>query len=54
MIEVKCPKCDSTSFDCYDTDCNIESTIHWNLCCCDDCGAEFSIKYVATEIESRD
>ena len=54
MIEVKCPKCGSTSFDCCDIDSNTEQTIYWNKCYCDDCDAVFSVTYIATEIELID
>ena len=54
LIEIKCPKCGSKDFDVYDVDFNIAQGIHWDLCYCDDCGAEFKIKYIAVEIEEYD
>ena len=54
MIEIKCPKCGSKIFDCYDTDFNREDAVSWDFCCCENCGAYFDIKYVAVEIELRD
>ena len=54
MIEIKCPKCGSTNYDCYDTDFDMSQGIHWDLCYCEDCDAGFNIKYVAVEIELRD
>lgn len=52
-IELKCPKCGSKNFDCYDTDFDMKGT-HWDFCYCEDCGTNFDIRYVAVEIESRD
>ena len=54
MIEVKCPKCGSTDFECYDIDCNMEHTIHWDECYCNVCDEQFDIRYEAVEIETRD
>ena len=54
MMEIKCPKCGSTSFDCYDTECNMDSTILWHKCCCEECGADFKIHYIAVEVEAMD
>ncbi len=54
MIEIKCPKCGSKEFDCYDTDFNLQEGIHWDLCYCEDCGANFDIRYMAVEIEEED
>ena len=53
MIDIKCPKCGSYDFDCYDMSFNADYEMNWALCYCEneDCGAQFSIKYVATEIE---
>lgn len=51
MIEIKCPKCGSTNYDCYDTDFDMSQGLHWDLCYCEDCGDGFKIKYVAVEIE---
>ena len=53
MIEIKCPKCGSKNFDCYDTDFDMKGTC-WDFCHCEDCDADFDIKYVAVEIELRD
>lgn len=52
MIEIKCPKCGSKEFDCYDTDFNLQEGIHWDLCYCEDCGANFNIRYMAVDIEA--
>ena len=54
MIEVKCPKCGNTEFDCYDTDCDMNYTTHWNLCYCDECGTQFKIEYTAIGIEETE
>ncbi len=53
MIEIKCPKCGSKNFDCYDTDFDLYGGICWDFCCCEDCGTDFDIKYTAVEIETR-
>ena len=53
MIEIKCPKCGSKNFNCYDTDFDREGTC-WDFCHCEDCDADFDIKYVAVDIELRD
>ena len=54
MIEIKCPKCGSHDFDCYDISFNAEYEMNWALCYCEDCDAQFSIKYEVTEIELDD
>lgn len=53
MIEIQCPKCGIKNFDCYDTDFDMKGT-HWDICSCEDCGADFKIRYVAVEIETSD
>ncbi len=54
MTKIKCPKCGSTSFDCYDSDFNMREGIHWDFCYCEDCDVQFTVKYVAVDIESED
>lgn len=54
MIKIECPKCNSENFDCYDTDFNIQKGIHWDLCYCEECGANFNIRYMAVDIELED
>lgn len=52
MIQIKCPKCGEKNYiDCYDTDFSFDDGIHWDLCHCGECGADFSVKYVAVDIE---
>lgn len=51
MIEIKCPKCGSKNFDCYDTDFILLDGICWDFCYCEECGANFNIRYMAVEIE---
>ena len=53
-MEIKCPKCGSTSFDSYDSDCSIDNTFLWYECYCDNCGAEFKVHYIAVEVEAMD
>lgn len=48
-IEIKCTKCGSKDYDCYDQD-SMGGT-HWEHCYCEDCGTEFDIKYIAVEIK---
>lgn len=56
MIEIKCPKCGSTNFDCYDVSFGCDYKTVWALCYCEneDCDTQFDIKYDATEIELDD
>lgn len=54
MIEIKCHKCGSENFDCYDVSFDADYGAVRALCYCEDCGAQFDIKYVATEIEPED
>lgn len=51
MIEIKCPVCGSTDFDCYDVSFNADYELVYALCYCDDCDAQFDIKYEAVYIE---
>lgn len=54
MIDIKCPKCGSYEFDCYDVSFNADCNTSWNRCYCEECGTNFSIKYVAVEVELDD
>lgn len=54
MIEIKCPNCGSEDYDCYDTNCCMEMGVHWDKCYCEECGAQFDIKYIAVEIEVKE
>lgn len=51
MINLKCPKCGSEDFDCFDMDSTLDGNTKWDICSCDECGALFEIKYVAVAIE---
>lgn len=48
---IECPKCGSDCFDCNDMETNPAIGVHWEYCYCEECGAEFEVKYVAVEIE---
>lgn len=48
-IEIKCPRCGSKEYECYDE--HGINGIHWEKCVCYDCDTQFDIKYVAVEIE---
>ena len=56
MIDIKCPKCGSTEFDCYDVSFDADFGAVRALCYCEneDCDTQFDIKYVVTEIELDD
>ena len=49
--EIRCPECGSEDYDCYDI--STMDGIHWDFCCCEDCGAEFDVKYIAVEIKLK-
>ena len=50
ITEIRCPKCGSDSYDCYNTE-NNGSGVHWDYCYCEDCDAQFDVKDIATEIK---
>lgn len=54
MIDIKCPKCGSYDFDCYDISFNANYEMNWALCYCEDCGTQFNVKYVFDDIELED
>ena len=49
LTEIICPKCGSDSYDCYDTE-NDGDGICIEHCYCEECDAEFDVKYIAIEI----
>ena len=51
---IECPKCGSTAYDCADTENNPFSGLYWEYCYCEDCGAEFTVEYVVSEITLND
>ena len=48
-IEIKCPKCGSKKFECYD-EYSMDG-VHLEHCVCYDCEAQFDVKYMAIEIK---
>ena len=54
MIEIKCPICGSYDFDCYDIGFNAGYEIIYAKCYCDECDAQFDIKYEVVDIELDD
>lgn len=54
MIEIKCPVCGSYDFDCYDINFNAGYELVYAKCYCDECDAQFDIKYEVADIELED
>lgn len=50
IIEVKCPKCGSKDYECYDTSHRGDGTCV-EYCYCEECDAQFDVKYIAVEIK---
>jgi hypothetical protein len=54
MMRIECPKCGSESFDVNDMEgCYSEGT-HYDYCYCEECGADFYVKYIAVDIVGSD
>ena len=51
MSKVKCPKCGSEEFDCYDLDSYYEDGTHEENCVCYECDCQFTVKYKMVEIK---
>jgi hypothetical protein len=51
MIEIKCPRCGSYDFDCYDIAFGANYELTYAKCYCDDCDCQFDIRYEAVDIE---
>ena len=54
MLEIKCPECGSTEFECYDSETYYgNGGEHMDHCYCEECDAQFKILYKATSIEKE-
>jgi hypothetical protein len=51
MSKVKCPKCGSEEFDCYDTNSYYDDGTHVEDCYCEECDCQFTVKYEMVEIK---
>ena len=49
ITKIRCPKCGSENYDRYDTE-NYGNGVHFDYCYCEECDAQFDVKYVAVEI----
>ncbi len=53
MSKVKCPKCGSEEFDCYDMNSYYEDGTYEENCVCYECDAQFTVKYKMVSIEKE-
>lgn len=51
--KVECPECGFLEFDVYDCGYSFDGKEHWADCCCDECGAQFVVKYEMVSIEEE-
>ena len=49
ITKIICPECGSENYDCYDTS-NNGNGVRFDHCYCEECDAQFDVKYVAVEI----
>lgn len=50
-VKIKCTKCGSKKFDCYDTTFDDRNGICFAYCVCEKCDTQFKVKYEIVSVE---